>query len=520
MVSRYPKLCLVTGIAACLGTPALAQAIEATGTDANANAIVSPTDLRPYAPGTPQLGIGGTPQRPARAVLRQDEDWSWLAEVPLEERKPLDALKYIPFDAAGSTFLTFGLTSRTRVEYFDDRQFGARPGGETTLHGFVNPSVALTIRDRMRFYGALKYAGVTFERFPPSPVDQDGWDVHQAFAELSFGDAFGLASDDVLARVGRQELHYGAGRLISIRGGPNVRLDFDGAMVRARLGPTIADALYFQPSETKAGSFNNDTDHSQALWGLYSSTALQGFATDDGLLSRSHLDLYYLGQRRDESPYAFQPAPVREIRHTLGARFWTGGPPTQGLKLDLEGAFQFGDVDGLAGADGSIRAGLVAGVASYGFEDLPWTPVVELRAGIGSGDGEPDDAVLATYRPLYPSGRYFGDTTPIGPGNVAAVSPAVTVSPLKALSLTARAEVFWRVEDDDGLYGLGQRPIAGTGGTSNYAGTEFSLTGTYKLNDYVTLDAVLARFETADLLKASSPGEDVTYARFNLGFSF
>ena len=500
---------------------AVAQRVDVAGVERpdGEAPTVAPADLRPYAPGTPQLGAGGTPQRPARAILRQDEDWSWLAGVPLHERSTLDGLKYIPLTIDGSMFLTFAADARGRIEHFDDASFGDRPGEETTLHSFVNPHVGLTIGDRLRLYGALKYGSVSNERFQASPVDEQAWDVHQAFAEISFGDLIGLPTRDAFVRVGRQELHYGAGRLVTIRGGPNVRRDFDGATARLRVGPTVGEALWFQPTEEDKGSFDNGTNHGQAIWGLYTSTALQPFAAPDTLLARGHLDLYYFGQRRDESAYAFLPRPVEERRHTIGARFWTGGPPTDGLNLDLEAVAQFGDVDGLNGGDGSILAGLVTGVATYGV-DLAWSPVLELRTGISTGDRDPNDDRIGTYRPLYPSGRYFGDANEFGPGNIAAISPAITVTPIEGLSFTARSETFWRVSDTDGVYAVAQRPVRMGAGTRNYLGTEFSLTAEYAVNEYVSVDAVLSHLNTSSFFDANPPGRDTTYARINLGVSF
>ena len=477
--------------------------------------------LRPYVPGTPQLGVGGTPDRPARAILRQDEDWSWLGRVSPAERPPLAGAKRVPLGPGA--FATFAFDGRMRMESFEDRVFGEDPGRDATWHVRADPHLALSFGERVRLYGALKYASVGDERFPASPVDEQDADLHQAFAELSMGDLLGRRRSDVFLRVGRQELHYGAGRLISIRNGPNLRQDFDGAMVRGRWGATVADALAFRPTEDEPGPFDNDADETEAVWGVYTSTDL-GAAWPEvpGLLGRAHLDLYYLGQRREESLYAFQAPPVDETRHTLGARLWTAGALTDGWNADLEGALQLGQAKGIIGADreASIRAGLLAGNVSYGFADAPWTPVVALRAGVGTGDGDPSDDRLGTYRAPYPSGRYFGDSNPLGPGNIAALAPALTVSPLEDLAITGRIEAFWRASDEDGLYSTGVVPVRGGAGNERFVGHEWSLAAEYALSDTVTLDAVLAHFETGSFFDVNPPGEDITYVRVSLDVVF
>ena len=519
----------VAGVAAGLAAAAISGAAHAQGSEtgegptpgvgANADA----PSLRPYAPGTPQLGIGGTPTRPATAVLRQDEDWAWLADVPEAERRALDGLKRLPLNANGSTYLTFAFDGRLGVERFDDQSFGDFPGEDSSVHVRANPHVALSFGDRARLYGALKYGDVGDRRFPASPAEDDGPDVHHLFAEVAFGDLLGGVPHDAFARLGRQELHYGAGRLVSIRNGPNVRFDFDGATVRARLGPTISEALYVRPAENDPGDFDNGSDTSQALWGLYTTTALGDVLPSTGaFLGRSNLDLYYLGFERETSPYAFQDAPVDETRHTVGARFWTGGAPTDGWNLDIEAAWQFGDADGIDGPDGpidaDIGAGFLAGVVSYGFADAPWTPVIASRFGASSGDDDPGDDTLATFRAPFPPGRYFGESNPIGPGNVGGVGPYLSVHPVPGLVLTARYEAFWRLETEDGLYSPPQVPLRGTTGDERFVGQEFSLIAGYAIGDHASVNATVSRFEADDYLGDVPPGEDIGYAHLRVDF--
>ena len=526
---RHVAGSLVTAVASGLlaitvGAAARAQQTETgegrtPGVGANADA----PSLRPYAPGTPQLGIGGTPARPATAVLRQDEDWAWLADVPEAERRALDGIKRLPLDADGSTYLTFAFDGRLGVERFDDQSFGDFPGEDSSVHVRANPHVALSFGDRARLYGALKYGDVGDRRFAVSPAEDDGPDVHHLFAELAFGDLLGGVPHDAFARLGRQELHYGAGRLVSIRNGPNVRFDFDGGIVRARLGPTISEALYVRPSENDLGDFDNGTDSSQALWGLYTTTALGDVLSGTGaLLDRSNLDLYYLGFERETSPYAFQDPAIDETRHTLGARFWTGGAPTDGWNLDLEAAWQFGDADGVAGpsgpVDADIAAGFLAGFVSYGFADAPWTPVIASRFGASSGDDDPDDDTLATFRGPFPPGRYFGESNPLGPGNVGGVGPYLSVHPIPGLILTAHYEAFWRLETEDGLYSPPQLPLRGPAGDERFVGQEFSLIAGYAIGDHALVNVTVSRFETDDYLDDAPPGRDIDYAHLRLDF--
>lgn len=60
---------------------------------------------------------------------------------------------------------------------------------------------------------------------PRPVVDENKLDFNQAFVDLSF--AAGEKAN-VLLRVGRQEMTFGTGRLVTFRESPNVRLSFDG----------------------------------------------------------------------------------------------------------------------------------------------------------------------------------------------------------------------------------------------------------------------------------------------------
>ena len=481
--------------------------------------------LRPYAPGTPQFGIGGRPAAPAPAVLPGDEDWSWLADRTDEERNPFDRLRWMPLAADGSVALSLGLDARFGFEHFRDGGFGDAPGSDTTTHLRLAPRAALSLSDRARIFGALKFGDVGGGRFPASPADDDGPDLHQLFGELSVGDAIGLDRRDALVRVGRQELHYGAGRLISIRNGPNLRFDFNGTLARARFGGTVGDFFVMRPSENDPGPWNNGVDETQAVWGLYSSTALGTVLPDAApLLARSNLDLFYVGHEREVSPYAFQAGPLDETRHTFGARLWSAGPPIHGWNYEVEAGVQVGRADGIATATGTrgadIRAGYVAGDVSYGFADVRWTPVVAMRFGVSTGDDDPEDGTLGTFRAPFPPGRYFGEANPLGPGNLAGVGPSVSVTPVRDLTLTARYQAFWRLEAEDGIYAPPQVPLRPPAGSDRYVGGEIALIAGWRIDDRTGLTATVARFDTADFLDDAGPGEDIAFAQIKLDYSF
>ena len=227
--------------------------------------------LRPRAPGTPQPPAIGMAGGQDFAVLRQDEDWSFL-EGSDSDRQPLDGLKWLPIGE--QVRLTWALDARFQHESFDNEQFGTFPGSDGTLHVRFNPHLAIDFDRRARLYLAIKTGEVSGRASPAAAADDDGPDLHQAFVELALGDLVGRPRSDLLLRVGRQELHYGAGRMISIRVSPNMPIDYTGLFLRGRIGNVVAEAFAARQSEDRAGSFNNRIDRQRAAWGLYSSVRL------------------------------------------------------------------------------------------------------------------------------------------------------------------------------------------------------------------------------------------------------
>ena len=107
-------------------------------------------------PGTPPNNPAG--ERPAFAVLRQDEDWSALRD-PRLRIGAWDRLKYVPVNARGSMSLSLAADAYVSARGFENAGLGASPGFDDTYNTRLNVHAALTLGDRLRLYGALKHGG-------------------------------------------------------------------------------------------------------------------------------------------------------------------------------------------------------------------------------------------------------------------------------------------------------------------------------------------------------------------------
>ncbi|MGB3796013.1 MAG: alginate export family protein [Alteraurantiacibacter sp.] len=464
---------------------------------------------RPRAPATPPFGLGGTPQKPAGSLTPQDDDWSALFETidarsdwPLEDR-----LRAIPLNADGDVYLSLGVDLRAELEWFDSAQFGIVPGSDAYLNLRGNVYAAVSFMDRVRVIGAVKSGDRLRDRLASSPVESSAPDLHLAFAEVAIGDALGGDKEDLLVRAGRFELHYATGRLISAREGPNIRSDFDGVMVRYRSGPTTTDIFATRAVRDEPGAFNNSSGRENALYGIYSSIATSPSIT---------LDLFAVHSDRDETP--FLGGSANEQRTTVGARLARRSPVRQ-LGYDLAAVYQFGDSD-TAGRDRDISAYSVALALNYQFSDEGLQPELDLRVGYTSGDSDPLDDSNGTYRAPFPPGRYFGETTPLGPGNLVGSSLALSMAPADRLTLGVTGLAFWRVDDEDGTYSPPGFPVRGANGNENFVGWEIGVDAAYQLSPTTALTFAAAQFFKGDYLRDNPPASDTKRIALGIAYSF
>ena len=463
--------------------------------------------LPPFAPGTPPFGKGGSPARPGFAILRADEDWRFLAD-PAVPRLPFDRWKHLPLDKAGRTVLTLGLDLRLGAENYWDENWGAPAGSDFVFDVRINPHASLRLGDRLRVYSALKYGELHGRDGFVPPVERSDPNIHQAFVELGVGDWFGLpAAHDLLVRAGRMELHFGDGNIVSIRNGPNVREDHDGLLLRARLGRTVIDAFATYTVEDEFDAFANQTVTDEGVWGIYSSTAFRGPGT-----VVDFADAYYIGYDRNRSFFYTTGGFVSETRHTAGVRFGRR-PSRQATSWGIEAALQWGTA---CPANGplDIFAWSISGRYSTPLPgDLPGSPLAGLRFGATSGDRDPRDGDLNTFRVPIPRGEYFGNTTPFGPGNIAGFELYLDFQPSPRLNLHPYWQPFWRTDPADGLYSPGSTPVRPGRGDAHFIGQEAGLEVSYTLNRNQQLGLNFGHFFPARFIRDNPPDKPITYLR-------
>lgn len=429
---------------------------------------------------------------PAYQPLRYDEDFSSLRHSG-HPGDPFDAVKFIPFGSNPDEWLSLGGETRTRYEYFDHALWGQGPqdhDGFWLQRAMLHAD--LHLGDGLRIFAQLKSGLEGGRDGGPRPPDEDRLDLNQLFVDVRTEPT---ASTTLTLRAGRHELGFGSSRVISPREGPNVRQSFDGARAILTSPDWRMDLFWVSPVATKAGAFDDRTDSTQKLWGIYWVGPLPA-------AEGAHLDFYYLGY--SNAAARFDQGSAREERHSVGTRVWGRTGPWD---FNFEGLYQFGTFD-----RSSINAWTFASDTGFTIAEVAGKPRLGLKADVASGDRDPRHADLQTFNPMFPRGGYFNDSAIIGPANFVDLHPGVEIHPMRTLTLSLDSDFYWRQSRRDGIYGPALNLIRSGQATDALAiGFQPSLRGEWRADRHWTFVATVAHFVAGEFLRQSGPGKNITY---------
>jgi hypothetical protein len=197
------------------------------------------------------------PPAPVRTynLLRENDDWSFLADPSLRSDF-WDPIKYIPLGCE-ACYVSFGGEIREAFEQVGNDNWGK----QRYMNAFLLQRYMLQsdwhLGENFRIFVQLKSGLEDFRAGGARPIDEKRLDFEAAFLEIGNTHKKNWA----VLRVGRQELNYGSGRLVSVREGPNVRQSFDGVKIRSKAGAWNVDAWAVRPDLDRHGFFDNAPDH-------------------------------------------------------------------------------------------------------------------------------------------------------------------------------------------------------------------------------------------------------------------
>ena len=451
----------------------------------------------------------GEVKRPALQIGsagRFNEDWSTLEGVDTSKTEDFwDRLKFIPFTADQSVWLSLGGQIRERVEYFDQFQWGssAPKRSDTYLLSRFRLNADLHVTPYFRIYAEGRSALATDRDLQGrnSTGFYDQADLLNGFADIMI--PFGKETN-VTLRGGRQELIFGSQRLVGPGDFTQIARAFDGAQAIVRISGWAVTPFWAQTVIVDKYKFNQSNSDRQ-LFGIFSNGPAH--------ILPMNLDLYWLGV--NNLGVAFNGTSGREERQTIGARA-AGKIGETNLDFEMETAGQFGHV-----GHGRVGAGMFTSVLGYTLPVKDFTPRVYFEFDYASGDKKRGGGV-GTFNQLYPNGHaYLGYIDYIGRQNIISPSAGISLSPVHDLTLSLQQYLFWRASDRDAIYNKSGAVLrAGTATRARYVGAETDLLATYNFTRHWQGYTGYSFFSTGEFIHKTGRDKDSNFFYAALQYTF
>ncbi|MEO1263672.1 MAG: alginate export family protein [Bacteroidota bacterium] len=423
-------------------------------------------------------------ERPAFKLFRAEENYDFLKNKENSPYKEdyLDAIKLIGLNPSKNINLSFGGEIRLRAEDFTNRNWADED--ETFYSQRIAFHSNLNVTKYIRFFGELYHGLVSLEQEEFAQSDQLDW--HQGFMEIKMP----IEKKRLSVRFGRQEMSFGATRLIGIREGPNIRRSFDLGRAIFQTPHSKTELFYgyevrpqFEIFDNNFSLFNDNAQNPK-LWGVYSQFALKN---DFG-----KMEVYFLGF---ESPQSFfNDATGGDKRHTIGSRRF--GKLGNELQYNTEVMIQFGKNGGKNVIGWAFETDW-----HYKFNHKNWQPDLGLKLDVISGDKTYGDNKIQTFNPMFTNPGYFSLAGIIAPVNLIEFHPSITIRPIEQLQVYLEWASFFRYSKNDGVYAP-PRFLMREGQHSNerFIGSQFGCKVAYEIDPHFSFDFDFSYFITGGFL--------------------
>jgi len=430
-------------------------------------------------------------QRPVLQPLRYEEDWSLLAD-PDCKKEVLDDLKYVSLGRE-NWYFSIGGEIRYRYENYENAGFGTdlETGSGYILQRYLLHSDWHFGR-RFRLFTQFQSGLEERRNGGPRLTDKDIDDLHQGFFD------FTDSSQNLRLRIGRQEIEFGAGRLIGESEGLNIRRAFDGFRFTFKHGRWTWNSTLTHPVLLRPDTYAIP-NHQQTEWGA-------GFTR-----TREHggWSGYYIGLNRKVA--SFNGKVGKEIRDTIGSRVWIQGKL---FDYNTDFIFQTGTF-----ASGYILAGAVSSNHGITLRCLKFQPRFGIRFDYASGDSGPASSNLNTFNPLFPNPMYSSLSALLGPSNLTDLGPTVRLTLNSKTAISPETPFYWRSSIHDDIYGFAGNLIRpGNLSSARFVGYQPGLVVERSFSPHFSSTTGYFYFFAGDFLRQTRPGKDVGYFYATLTF--
>ena len=393
--------------------------------------------------------------------------------------------------AAAGWKVGFGAEERVRMENRDNFDFNdAVKDSAVVTYQRLRFNAKAELPGKLELFAEAMDLGMVYKNMA-RPAQSDRLDLHQAYAAVKvkpFGRPLEL-------KVGRQELKYGAGRLVWAAVWGNRINHFDAAVLKYKAGGLSADLIYGARVSYDETGWNDPNRH-DILAGTY--------VTYRKNKEAPVLEGYFLSNYDSSNMSTLN-------RRTIGLRGQATLPGS--VVCDLEIPYQFGK-----SARKKVSARAFHLDLSREFKRA-WSPRLAAAYNYASGDKKAADSVNNTFVPLFQAPHDpYGLMDFFRWQNMKEAALELSVKPAKALKLTAGTSYFWLAQNRDSWYDSSGKKLrtnaAGTAGA--YVGREASLVAKYDLGGGSALDGGYAHFFTGSYVKDTGSHDDADWLYFQL----
>jgi hypothetical protein len=434
---------LLLGATVLAANPALAAPLDPAGPQMTGT---KESPATPSVVGYPAIGNGEGTVSGKYNVSRWAEDWRSMRD-PAKRDDPLDRLKYLPLTQDGDVYLTLSGEFRYRVQATtnpDLRDREAQRQERTRIFAGAD----LHLGDHVRFYGELAHAGLSGVNLgAPGANLRNTLTLQQGFGEVKGQ----IGGAEVGVRGGRQEFSDGPNLLMAVRDDPTLHFVLDGVRGYVRGKRARADVFDFNfVNYGREGLSDDRTDGARRFSGV-----TFGYVVPNDFLGTSKLffDPFVWRLRNRAASWGRQTA--REERMFYGLHLYGD---VDRATLDWTVNYQGGDF-----GDRKISAWQVFLAQTWRVAKSASAPRVGVHVDYASGGGAASgQGTLRTPSGLYGNNIYYSYQLFLTPTNLLAISPNVTVQPVKNLRVTAEYTMAWRPNEDEAVYRASGAAFAGT----------------------------------------------------------
>jgi len=331
---------------------------------------------------------------------------------------------------------------------------------------------------------------------------KDALDLRQAYLEFKAGDKNGVS-----LRVGRQELIFGAERLVGALDWSNTARSFDAVRLGLTQGRAHVDIIAASVVAINMVSFNKHIP-GQNLYGTYASF------TD--VVPKSTVQPYFLWKTLPHVK-SEEGTPGRADIYTAGFR-WVGSLPA-GFDYAAEMAKQMGHY-----SNDDIVAWAGYWIIGYTVPGVPLEPRLSVEYDYATGDKAQGDGRIGTFDQLYPTNHsYYGIVDMEGWRNLRDFRSGINLVPHHKVKLTFDYNWFWLASAHDGLYNaagvLIVKPPA-SGALHTDVGSEADIIFSYSPFPQVIIGSGFGHLFPGRFLKENSPGSGTSFPYGFLTYRF